>query len=139
MGATVAEIRAGLAANLAAITGVQISAYMLDRPEPPTIQIIGPATTYDLALGRGLDEWMIVVQGMVGAIADIGSAVVLDRWVESSGATSVKAAIEADKTLGGKVQDVRVMSQDPYQRFQIPDRGEVLGCEWQVQVFNRGK
>jgi hypothetical protein len=37
----------------------------------------------------------------------------LDGLLASSGSTSIKAAVEVDKTLGGAVQTLRVVSASP--------------------------
>lgn len=138
MAATLAQIRTGLANALAVIPDVQVSAYLLDRPEPPTLMVVGPSEiTPHRAMANGLAEWTITVQGFVGAVADRGSHVRLDLWLDESGTTSVRAAIEADPSLGGVVQSTVVTSISGYGKANLPDRAEVLGCEWTVQVFNR--
>jgi hypothetical protein len=139
--ATLAEIRAGIAANLAAVFGVtvQTNAYALGNPTPPTIEVIGPEDVeYDQSMARGLDMWTLKVRGLVGDAADQGAQVNLDLWIAGSGADSVKTAIEADKTLGGKVESLWVESCTGYQLYQLPNNISVLGAEWSVVVFNTG-
>jgi hypothetical protein len=138
-GATLAEIRAGLEVRLATIAGVQTSAYMLDSPMPPTLQVMGPdEVSYDLAMARGLDLWRLIVQGFVGSPMDQGAQVNLDEWLAPAGAKSVKAAIEADGTLGGKIQGLHVEKASGYRLYQLENRGSVLGAEWTIQIYNRG-
>jgi hypothetical protein len=135
--ATLAQIRHGLAANLAALADVQISEYMLDRPEPPVIWVVGPDTiTPHQAMQNGLSMWQIIVQGFVGSIMDRGAHVNLDKWLDETGGTSVRAAIEADPTLGGIVASALVTEISGFGKANLPDRAEVLGCDWTVQVFN---
>ncbi len=137
--ATLAQIREGLRVRLATIPRVQTSAYMLDQPVTPTLQVMGPdETTYDLAMQRGLDMWRIVIQGYQGSPADIGAQVALDEWLAPSGTNSVKAVINADHTLGGLVQSARVASSTGYRIYDLPNLGRTLGAEWVVEVFNRG-
>ncbi len=141
MAATLAEIRAGIAANLAAVYGVtvQTNAYALGNPTPPTIEVLGPEDVeYDQSLARGLDRWTLTVRGLVGDVADVGAQVNLDLWIAGTGTDSVKAAIEADKTLGGKVESLWVESCTGYQIYQLDNRGTALGAEWSVVVFNTG-
>ena len=84
-------IREGLAANLAAITDCQVSAYMLARPSPPTLQVMGPdEIEYDTAFARGGDSLRMIVQGFVGAVDGKGAQKRLDQWLAGSGAQSVK-------------------------------------------------
>jgi hypothetical protein len=64
--------------------------------------------TYDQAFGRGSDEYSFTIMLIVGRVADRASQTTLDTYCESSGNRSVKAAIEADRSLGGKALDCRV-------------------------------
>lgn len=144
MAATLAQIRAGIAANLATLTGapgnVQISAYMLGNPTPPTLQVMGPdQIDYDQAMQRGMDEWRFIVQGFVGAATDIGAQVNLDEWLAPAGGLSVKAAIESDRTLAGTVMDSYVESASGYKVYQLDSQAHVLGAEWTIRLLVAGK
>lgn len=135
---TLAAIRAGLAANLASVRGVQVSAYVLANPTLPVIWV-RPATEpvqYHKAMGNGHDEWMMVVQAYVGTASDLGAQKKLDELLASSGATSVKAAIESDKTLAGAAADLMVTSCSGYLEYSRPDGTTALGAEWNVRVLN---
>jgi hypothetical protein len=141
MAATLQEIREGLAANMAAVytPDVTTSAYTLEQFVPPVIQVIGlDNVNYDMAFGRGVDEWHITIQGLVGPTLDQAAQARLDGWLTGHGATSVKVAIEADRTLGGKVYDTEVMSAGNYRQIKLTDGTVLLGCEWNVRVLNRG-
>lgn len=137
--ASLADIRAGLAANLAVLDGIQVSAYLLSNPSLPTIWVRpapGEGIEYHKAFANGLENWTMVVQAFfANGISDIGAQKQLDELLESSGPTSVKAAIEADKTLGGVVQDTYVQSCTGYQEYGRPDGTTALGCEWTVVVY----
>lgn len=141
--ATLAQIREGLRVRLATIPNVQTSAYMLGQVTPPTLQVMGPdEVQYDLAFHRGLDQWTLIVQGFVGAVADVGAQTNLDLWLAPSGSLSVKAAIEGDRSaagaLGGLVQDLTVTTSSGYRIYQLDNSGPVLGAEWTVSVLNTG-
>ena len=134
-----AELRAGLATNLGTIADVQVSAYMLGNPTPPTIHLLPEEITYDGAMGRGMDTWTITVQAFVGLVSDVGAQKRLDQMLAPTGATSVKAAVEADRTLGGKCSDLRVVSASGYKVYALAgQQGAVLGCEWTVQIIAIG-
>lgn len=134
MSVTLAEIREGIAANLAVLTGCQVSAYMLSNPTPPTIHVYPTDVEYDLAMGRGLDKWKLTVQAFVGLSTDIGAQAKLDEFLAPSGSQSVKAAIEADRTLGGSVADATAVSCTGYRVYVREGGGPVLGAEWLVEV-----
>jgi hypothetical protein len=138
-GATLAEIRAGLETQLAQIPNVTTSAYMLDSPPDLTLQVMGPdRINWDLALHRGLDSWTFIVQGFSGSPESQAAQINLDNWLSPSGTDSVKAAIEADGTLGGVVVNSHVVESSGYRIYDLPNRGRTLGAEWSVEVFNTG-
>jgi hypothetical protein len=102
------DLRTGLANRLTTITGLRSSAYIPDNPQPPVAVVMPGRITYDTAFGRGSDEYQFTVLLIVGRVADRASQTTLDGYCESSGNRSVKAAIEGDRSLGGKALDCRV-------------------------------
>ena len=136
MAATMAQIRSGLNTRLATISGIQTSAYMLDSPVPPTIQVMGPEVVeYDDAMQRGLDTYTIVLQAFAGTPESQAAQTIVDGWLAPSGSTSVKAAVEGDITLGGVVASARVARANGYRIYDLPT-GKTLGCEFFVVVHN---
>jgi hypothetical protein len=136
--ADIAAIRAGLANNLSALPDVQVSAYMLSDPTPPTAHIVPARIDFDQAMGRGLDRIEMNVQLFVGLISDIGAQQTLDQYRAGSGALSVKQAIESDRTLAGAVGDLHVMTASQPQLFTGGSHGPLLMCEWTVEVYAHG-
>ena len=135
----VAAVRTAMATALSVIPDVQVNAYALSQPTPPGLQILPPGVQYDRAMHRGLDEWVFIVQGFVAFTTDTGSQVSLDLMCAPSGASSVKAALEADKTLGGVVQSCHVLEQTPGSVVQQTNIGsQMLLVEWRVQVLALG-
>jgi len=102
------DLRTGLANRLATISGLRSLAYIPDNPQPPVAVVMPGRITYDQAFGRGSDEYSFTIMLIVGRVADRASQTTLDGYCESSGSRSVKAAIEGDRTLGGKALDCRV-------------------------------
>lgn len=143
---SLAAIRAGLAANLSTLKttyqDMQISAYMLSNPTLPTIWVKptpGNVTEYHqtfqtMSNPDGQVTWSLTVQAFVAAGGDIAAQMVLDELLDTSGPHSVKAAIEADKTLGGAAEDTVVRSCISYQEYQRADGTLALGAEWIVEV-----
>lgn len=140
--ATLADIRAGIAANLGTLTGCQVSAYLLANPTPPALEVFPDAaegTEYHQAMGDGLHLWNLSVRGMVATNEGVGAQKLLDAWLADSGADSVFAALESDLTLGGAAEDLMVTGHTGYQEYvhaglQIP----VLAVVWSVQVAATG-
>jgi len=130
---SIASIRAGLASNLSAIDGLQVSAYALSNPTAPCVEIVPASVDYDQALQRGMDTIRMTVRVFVGMAQDIGAQKQLDLYLEGAGATSVKAAVEANSTLGGACSDLRVVNTTGYRVYGADSR--LLGAEWEVEII----
>jgi hypothetical protein len=139
MTATLTGLRQALAANLARLgDDIQVSAYMLASPTPPTIHLYPSEVTYDLAARRGLDMWFFTVQAFVGATSDIGAQKRLDGYIDPKGSQSVKQAIESDSYLAGQAGDVTALSCSGYRIYTREGGPPVLGAEWRIQVLAAG-
>lgn len=125
-------------ANALAPLEVQVNPYMLASPTPPGVQIPPPAVTaYDFAVG--IHEWEFIVQGFVALSAsDIGSQKLLDKMCQPGGATSVRALLEADRTLAGTVDNLHVVSQEKARTVEPQGGIPLLLVEWRVQVYANG-
>jgi hypothetical protein len=85
-----------------------------------------------------MDTWTMIVRVFVGVASDIGAQKRLDAMIASSGASSVKQALESDPTLGGTVDDLRVTRCTGYRVFTREGGTGVLGAEWEVEVIATG-
>jgi len=115
------DLRTGLATRLATITGLRSTATIPDNPAPPVAVVMPGRVNYDTAFGRGSDEYEFTIMLIVGRVADRASQTTLDAYCASSGATSVKAAIEGERTLGGKALDCRVTAMTSQGSLSIGD------------------
>ena len=115
------NLRSGLATRLATISGLRSSAYIPDNPHPPVAVVMPGRISYDTAFGRGSDEYQFTIMLIVGRVADRASQTNLDAYCASSGSTSVKAAIEGDRTLGGHALDCRVTEMTNQGSLSIGD------------------
>lgn len=106
--ATMAQLRTALAARLATISGLRTSAVLPDQPQPPQAVLYPDRVIYDTAMGRGSDEYLFIVLVIVGRIAERNAQTSLDTYCDPSGSTSIKAAVEGDRSLGGVALDCRV-------------------------------
>lgn len=139
---TVSELREELAENLSTIADAQVSAWMLSNPTPGpggSIEVVPDEVAYDTANARGLDTYRFIVRAYLPLGSDIGAQKRLDALLAPAGATSVKAALEADTTLDGKAQDLRVVDATGYRVFGRAGAPELLGCEWTVEVIAAGE
>lgn len=135
--ATITGLRTALATNLDTITGLRTHATAPGQIASPAAVIHLEQVDYDSAMGRGLDEYTFSVRVYVSAANDRKSQDNLDAYLASSGAGSVKAAIESDRTLGGAACDVRVTAASGYALYQYAG-SDYLAAEWSVTVYATG-
>jgi hypothetical protein len=64
--------------------------------------------TFDIDNARGLDQAQVDVLVIVQRFSERSGQNLLDLYLSGSGASSIKAAIEGDRTLGGVVNTLRV-------------------------------
>jgi len=110
-------VRTNLKTALQAITGMRVFDYVPDSTNVPTnnaFAIVGQLNmNYDYTLNRGFDSATCNIIVIVGRMSEKDGQARFDGLLASSGSTSIKAAVEADKTLGGAVQTLRVVSASP--------------------------
>ena len=138
MAPTVNQIREAIAAVLGTIPDTQVSAWLLGSPTLPCLQVVSGEIPYDETFGRGSDMYVFKVQAMVGLVTDIGAQKRLGQYANATGTYSVRAAIDADNTLGGVVQHAQVTSASEEQVYSLPERPPVIGREWTIEVLATG-
>jgi hypothetical protein len=137
--ATFADIRAGLVAAItAAIDDVQCAGYVLASPTPPFIEfeLADDGVEYSQAANNGAETWNVLVRAVVANTLDIGAQQKMDALI-GTGTGTIKSAIEADLTLGGVCDSLRVVSNTRPAMFP-PTSGETTawwGAEWRVEVL----
>jgi hypothetical protein len=131
---TVSTIRDGLKTRLATISGLRAHDTIPDNPSPPFAVVVPGSITFDSAFARGLDEYEFSVLVVVSRVSERVGQDLLDGYCNPSGATSIKAAIEGDRTLAGAATDLRVTQMRNYQALTI---GEVqyLAAEFVIQLY----
>lgn len=132
-------IRAALAVNIDTVLNagekwIGVSPYFLSSVMLPSVQIVPDHIDYDIANARGGDVLFITVQALIADNFEQSAQDRLDRLLAGSGPLSMKAAIESDTTLGGLVDDLRVVSSDDYQVYTPQGQGASLGADWTVQI-----
>lgn len=134
------SIRTALASSLDTLVDdngdlVTTSAWMQANPPLPSIEVTGlERIGYDDSYQRGADSMTFLVQGFASAAENITGQRTLARWCDTGSTVSVKHLIEADTTLGGVVDHVRVIEYTGDKKFPHPSLVEVVGGEWRVEV-----
>ena len=132
--ASITDIRNGLQARLATISGLRTAATQPDLPNPPVAIVQINSIEYDKAFQRGMHTYNFTVTVIVGRADERTAQNKLDAYCSPTGASSIKLAIEGEKTLGGKVFDTRVAELRTY--GQLP-YGEVtyIAAEFLVLCY----
>jgi hypothetical protein len=130
---SISQIRTALATNLSTITGLRTAAEIPDLPNPPIAVVSLNSVTYDGAYAKGLTTYSFSVTVVVGRSAEREAQRKLDGYI-STGANSIKNAIESDKTLGGYAYDCRVVSMDSIGSLTVSDT-TYLAADFSVTVI----
>jgi hypothetical protein len=110
MPATISQVATGLQARLATISGLRTFSYQPEQENPPFAYPEINSVDYHRAFSGGdvVMNWTIYV--VVGRWLDRTAHAALDDYLSYSGAKSIRAAIEADQTLGGVCSTLIVRS-----------------------------
>jgi hypothetical protein len=130
---SISLIRQGLAANLATIAGLRTAAEIPDNPSPPIAVVSLSSVDFDGAFDKGLTRYNFLVTVIVGRVAEREAQRRLDTYI-STGSSSVKYAVESDKTLGGNAYDCRVVSMNSIGSLSISDN-TYLAADFTVTVI----
>jgi hypothetical protein len=134
--ATISDIRDGIATNLATITGLRTTETVPDNPQPPVAIIQPNSIEYDRAFQRGLDQYSFTVTVIVGRASERTAQRLLDTYCGGSGSSSVKTAIESNRTLSGVIQDLRVVAMRNYGTISLGDQ-TYLAAEFDLIVYTQ--
>ncbi|MEO5875518.1 MAG: hypothetical protein ABIS86_17010 [Streptosporangiaceae bacterium] len=111
---TILQVMKGLETRLKTIEGLRTSYFVADQINPPHAVIgVPPVENYRASFGRG--QFIIKPQVfiLVSAALDWVGQTALAGYADVSGPLSIPAAIEADRTLGGVVDECVVDSFRP--------------------------
>ena len=131
---TVSQIKTGLAANLATVSGLRAYAYQPDNVNTPFAWPLLDSIQYNGAMGGGLITHKFTVSVVVGRAAERTAQTLLDGYLSYRGTTSIRQAIESDRTLGGVVQDLIVESANNISTLEANDT-TYLAIDFVVTVY----
>jgi hypothetical protein len=132
--ASITALRTAIATNLGTITGLRTSPEMPDNPNPPIALVRPTSIDYNQAFAKGMTQYSFAVVVIVGRADERTAQRTLDAYCSSTGSSSIKNAVESDKTLGGNAYDCRVSEMRNYTPIQMND-GTYLAAEFAVEVY----
>lgn len=126
-------VRTGLGTALDTIAGLRVFDYVPDSLSPPAAVVEPLEVDFDEAMQRGLDFYRAFILVIVGRMSDRSSQDRLDAYVAGSGASSVKAALEANRTLGGACSTLQVTSARP--REVVVSGVNMIAYRFEVSIY----
>ncbi len=106
-------VRAGLVTRINTIAGLSALSHIPELVIPPMALVDQLEIDFDAANARGLDMAHVDVVVIVQRMDAQSGQTALDGYLSGTGATSIKTALEADRTLGGACSTLRVLSANP--------------------------
>lgn len=131
--ATISQIRTGLSNRLATITGLRSGPTIPDNVNPPYAIISPSSVDYHRAFNNALSTYNFTITLVVGRVSERTAQNNLDAYCSPSGASSIRVAIESDKTLGGVVFDTIVTGMRNYGSVTIGEN-TYLAAEFDIAV-----
>lgn len=110
MPATVTQVANALKTQLQTISGLRVFSYQPEQLNPPVAFPVLSQVDYHRAFKGGNVIMLWQVHVTVGRYTDSRAHALLDDFLSYDGAKSIRAALEADKTLGGLVQSLVLTS-----------------------------
>ena len=132
---TYAQIADGLVTRLVTISGLRAVDHPTPNPEPPVAVVVPGPNLFDQTYRNGLTESNWTVRVLVARGDERSAAERLYGYLDPSGSSSVKAAIEGDPTLGGIVDTLHVTGFDEPSVFTY-GAGQLLGVDFNIVVHH---
>ena len=109
MAASIGDVNKGLRDRLATVPGLRVFDYQPDAIFPPVAYPSLTSIDYHKAMGGGMQTYNYTITVITGRTDDRSASDEMDAFASYDGARSIRAAIEADLTLGGVI-DTLIMS-----------------------------
>lgn len=124
MSVNLANALTALETALGTISGLRVFKFIPDSISPPAAVVDIDGLEYDNSMGRGTDRVTFAVTVAVGKVVDRAAHAAVTTYMEGTGATSVKAAVDA---IGANWRVMRVRKS-----IVILAAQEYLGATFEV-------
>ena len=128
------DIRTAMGTALSTVPNLRVRELLPAMVTPPMAVVAPTSIEYDLNAQNGLHRYLFTVTVFVVKADDRAAQLKVDPFVAPSGTGSVKGALEADRTLGGVVNTLRVTNVNNY---SSEDANDVLylAVDFEVEVW----
>lgn len=131
---TPTAVRQGLATALDTITGLRCFDYVPDGiPTPAAIVEPLEITYHEASISSGTNYYRAYILVVVGRMSDRSSQDRIDAYIANTGASSIPAALEADKTLGGACSTLVVVQALP--RSVVVSGVDMTAYRFEVDIY----
>lgn len=131
----VTAIRTNIATAVGAISGIQTWPFLPDQLLAPAFAAGEVEITYNRTFSvGGLTELLVKGRLYAGRSDPKTGQNSLDSYLAPTGALSIKAAIEADKTLAGACRTLLVERVHAYGQYMV-GADEYYGAQFDVRVW----
>jgi len=127
-------IRTAMGDALDAVPNLRVRELIPSLVVPPMAVVQPQQIEYDLNAQNGLHRYLFTVTVFVVKADDRAAQLRVDPFVAPTGTGSIKGALEADRTLGGVVNTLRVTNVNNYSSADANDV-VYLAVDFEVEVF----
>lgn len=134
---TIPEIANALESALETIDGLRTAPFLSDSITPPLALVAWDETVaYHSALAASAAEYSFTIFLIVARSSDRAGIEAMETYASLNGPMSIRAAIEADPTLGGVVSTLLVEKSGPPTSLNIGQSGVTyLSLPFTVTVY----
>jgi hypothetical protein len=133
--ASISTLRSRIAANLTTISGLRSAGPIPANVNPPFAIVSPTSVTYNRALNNGLVEYNFTISVVVGRAEERTAQNLLDAYCSPTGSSSIKLAVESDKTLQGNAYDLRLTNMRNYGSTTLNETN-YLAAEFDLVVYS---
>lgn len=135
MPATISQVKDGLKARIETISGLRAFDYQPDQVNPPfAFPTLDTITYHQTGMASGGVVMNFTITLIVNRASERTAQDQLDQYMSFSGAQSLRAAIEADRTLGGVCDDLIVTNAENLTNIDANDT-LYLTVDFKVTVY----
>lgn len=133
-----AEIRQAIVTTLKPIVGLRVTDTIPDVVNLPAVVILPRTTNFDMAFGRGFDEYEFDLAVLVSRAEPRTGQDALDAFITGAGSSSIRQVVFDNKTLGLDSTTAHVSRMSDY-GTQFPAAGvEHIGALLRLVVQTIG-
>ncbi len=130
---TPSGVKTGIQTALDTIAGLRCFDNVPDALAPPAAVVEPIEVDFHSAMGTALTTYRAYILVIVGRMSERAAQDKLDSYLATTGAGSIKAALEVDKTLGGACSSSIVTTATP--RSVTVSGVEMLAYRYEMEIY----